>query len=722
MTPREGERNNSDNGFPGMSFPVGVNEMYDRNESPPPRRPRRTPPVGPPVPTPALPPPAPSSSLPPRAIRPPPQLYATTNIPEQQQNRRNTRVNNASVMVHRQSSRSDRQQHNAIGGDSKNNISKPLHEERGEHDQWNDDVLVQKRIPIDGVSRSRNSSVGDGRRHTSPNISSDMESSNVSVELRRRNLGVGGGEGLIGSSLHSTSSVEHSGSNGGVWPGSMQQVEGGDASSVRRGSVEGSSICSETSFSFPTAAGSHAGFVDLDVESAISERNKSRQSSSYSSIGKKYYTTKSTNNAAAAAAKREIPSRYFLGKAFAAASAGKGGGRNNVSTYTGTSPRQRKAQTVNSDRNRKKSSSALTDLLPPRRSLSNFTPSFLLSSSITSNHQVVHQRMGLSTHHHSRAGGGGIAGGTTEMGNIRIGAEARKVMSRWKLCLIVQLFAAIPLVLYAFDAHKQKRSAHARLEEYETEQQDILKQMHWLDKTAKRITEVKNEVNFVGVGSSIIGASTEGRVRLDSSTRDAGGHETTEELQNNVKLLRGQVRDMQWRIQQNSRALIVDRFGQDPVKVYVHPQPPSRDVTNIVIQLWDSTPHAAWTWLDQIERDEWNDVQMNWSSETTITSELTMGRVRERLEFLEQAAATTTMMDATANPRNSPDSRPSSSSSNTPFCEVSLSQSATGALSLRINLADGPFSSENDVCVGRVVNDSLLLPRTESFFRARLTT
>ena len=96
---------------------------------------------------------------------------------------------------------------------------------------------------------------------------------------------------------------------------------------------------------------------------------------------------------------------------------------------------------------------------------------------------------------------------------------------------------------------------------------------------------------------------------------------------------------------------------------------------------------------------------MNWKSETsilskpgsTVTSAMGDWYQTSRLEFLEHFPIK--------------------------HCEVSLvQQGQMGVLSLKINLVEVPFQEQEEVCIGRVVNDRIALPKLRGYFMAGFAT
>jgi len=278
----------------------------------------------------------------------------------------------------------------------------------------------------------------------------------------------------------------------------------------------------------------------------------------------------------------------------------------------------------------------------------------------------------------------------------------------FKWCLALQIIIILPVCLYVFDAHAQKRSAAIRLQQYNEEHENILNQMMWMDQAAKKMKHSR--------GSGSADSNPLDNIMEDSASSNRwesyyAKNSATEDLRDSVHKLRGQMRDMQYRIQQNSKARISEKYGDGKVRVYIHPDRPPHDevegmTEEIGIELFvEDTPHAVSTFLYQIERGHWTRVQMNWKTETSIVSKpgsavtSAMGDWSQtsRLEFLEHFPIK--------------------------HCEVSLvQQGQMGSLSLKINLVEVPFQEEEEVCIGRLLNARMVLPKSLGYFMASFAT
>lgn len=164
--------------------------------------------------------------------------------------------------------------------------------------------------------------------------------------------------------------------------------------------------------------------------------------------------------------------------------------------------------------------------------------------------------------------------------------------------------------------------------------------------------------------------------------------EMSEELNEQVSTLQNQ-------ISTSSIHHIVKEYGEGPVKVVFELEFLNQASTNgqMSILLWPDTPHAAWTWLEQIERHIWDDADFSWDL-TQPTLDLTPSKAdplnRGQMEFVEHHKV-------------------SSSRSLHEAWTVGLRQTEEGALQLFLNLQDNGEYQKHETCVGKILNgyDSL---------------
>jgi len=169
-------------------------------------------------------------------------------------------------------------------------------------------------------------------------------------------------------------------------------------------------------------------------------------------------------------------------------------------------------------------------------------------------------------------------------------------------------------------------------------------------------------------------------------------YEMEEELNREVKALES-------RIQQSARSHIIQEFGEGPVQVVleldfgnvenvapvINPNKAPRKLpTEITVLLWRDTPHAAWTWLEQIGRHVWDDADIAWSEAHVIdASPKRNDPANSKIEFVEKGehgheAWTVGLRD------------------------TSMDDSGGGGLSMYINLQDNTHYHKHETCVGKI--------------------
>jgi hypothetical protein len=167
--------------------------------------------------------------------------------------------------------------------------------------------------------------------------------------------------------------------------------------------------------------------------------------------------------------------------------------------------------------------------------------------------------------------------------------------------------------------------------------------------------------------------------------------------------LNEQVGTLRQRITKSSIDDIIEEYGEGPIKVVLElefleldhdddhrPTTTYRDneakSTRMSILLWPDTPHAAWTWLEQIGRHIWDDAEFRWESPTQPSLELTPTKMdplqRGQLEFVEHH------------------DHPNLHGAWT----VGLRETEEGMLQMFLNLQENGEYQKHETCVGKVVD------------------
>jgi len=191
------------------------------------------------------------------------------------------------------------------------------------------------------------------------------------------------------------------------------------------------------------------------------------------------------------------------------------------------------------------------------------------------------------------------------------------------------------------------------------------------------------------------------------------------QLEKMTSELDSQVTTLQKRIQLAARQEIIKAYGEGPVKVVIELDFDGTDSTSsrsdpvdvsssshISIALWPDTPHAAWTWLDQVGRHVWDGAGLEWDSSSTLlqfqpSQPDPVGK--SRLEFTEHHPS---------DPKTNPDMHHGPW---TVGLRESLSEDASGEsngrLEMFINLADNRETHKHETCIGKILDGFYALQR-----------
>lgn len=156
----------------------------------------------------------------------------------------------------------------------------------------------------------------------------------------------------------------------------------------------------------------------------------------------------------------------------------------------------------------------------------------------------------------------------------------------------------------------------------------------------------------------------------------------TQQLYQMEEELDMELKSLQTKLQNVARASIVRTFGEGPVQVVLDldfPEGvPAGHTSSISILLWYDTPHAAWTWLQQIQRGEWNGAMFEIGQSATIDAAPLL-KNSGTIDFVEK------------------------SQKHHEAWTVGLTDNG-GGLGMFINLQDNTEAKYHDVCVGKVID------------------
>jgi len=255
-------------------------------------------------------------------------------------------------------------------------------------------------------------------------------------------------------------------------------------------------------------------------------------------------------------------------------------------------------------------------------------------------------------------------------------------LSRMKLGHMLQLLIVLAVTGLVWESHHKALFASEQLSQFKEEESLLLLHLQKIEQHSIQLHENLSRLAQSGVRANPAPAASEndgGDVDFDLI------HKQTQQLYQMEEELNHEVRTLQTRIQQSARNHIVSEFGEGPVQVVLEidfGNTGKLDGPNrISILLWHDTPHAAWTWLEQIGRNLWNGAKIDWQQGHILDAvPLHEDPMGGKIEFLEQS-------------QHGHDA-----------WTVGLRESESGMLTMYVNLQDNTNAHKAETCVGKVID------------------
>eukprot|EP00980_Cylindrotheca_fusiformis_P004841 scaffold1034_cov127-Cylindrotheca_fusiformis.AAC.22 len=258
-----------------------------------------------------------------------------------------------------------------------------------------------------------------------------------------------------------------------------------------------------------------------------------------------------------------------------------------------------------------------------------------------------------------------------------------KNLSRMKVGHILQFFIVLAVTLLVYESHSKAIFAADQLSQFKEEESLLLLHLQKIEQQSIQLHENLSRLAQSG------GAEAVEEKKAENEDVDFELiHKQTQQLYQMEEELNHEVRTLQTKIQQSARNHIIQEFGEGPVQVILELDFGNEGGPNqIAILLWHDTPHAAWTWLEQIRRHVWDEAEFKWQQSHIIDAIPTRADHHGggRIEFVEQ-----------------------SQHGHEPWT-VGLRESDVGDLQMYFNLQDNVNIHKHEVCVGKVIDgfDSL---------------
>ena len=266
-------------------------------------------------------------------------------------------------------------------------------------------------------------------------------------------------------------------------------------------------------------------------------------------------------------------------------------------------------------------------------------------------------------------------------------------LSRMKLGHLLQVVIVLAVIALVYESHHKALFATQKLMQFKEEESLLLLHLHKIEEITLHLHE-----NFERMAIAS-GDGSGGNAGLGSSQEDENVdldliHKQMDQLHRMEKDLTQEVQTLQKRIQRSARGHIIQEFGEGPVQVVLElnfGNAASNVGSNrISILLWHETPHAAWTWLEQIGNNVWDGAEFKWQEGHIIDASPPKEKVdheREgKIEFIEHPKHDE-HVPWTVGVREQPNNG-----------------GGRGAMGMYINLQDNSQLHRHETCVGKVID------------------
>ena len=270
----------------------------------------------------------------------------------------------------------------------------------------------------------------------------------------------------------------------------------------------------------------------------------------------------------------------------------------------------------------------------------------------------------------------------------------------WNIGHFLQVTVGLLVILLLYDSHCKATLIAQRLKEFKSEEAMVFLHLHRIEQQSIQLhgslqdfdpSQVQHndgdgdknaERNHLTDKDRSIKSPDNLAPRIDSALIQ----KQTQQLLQMEEELSHEVRTLQTRIQHSAVRSIVHEYGEGPVQVILEVIM-NGQTSKVSILLWHDTPHAAWTWLEQISRRLWDGavfhLENNRIMNVASTREETAGT---RLDFVERSQQrheswTVGLVEPSSLGETGQD---------------------VGGLQLFINLQDNTDFSKHDVCIGKV--------------------
>jgi len=261
-------------------------------------------------------------------------------------------------------------------------------------------------------------------------------------------------------------------------------------------------------------------------------------------------------------------------------------------------------------------------------------------------------------------------------------------LSRMKLGHLLQIVIVLAVIALVYESHHKALFATEKLIQFKEDENLLLLHLHKIEEQNLHLH--KNFELFAKMATENSGDGGGGRQGEEKDVDFDLIHKQIEQLNNMEKEINKEVTTLQKRIQRSARSHIIQEFGEGPVQVVLEldfgDAAANAGTNRIAILLWHETPHAAWTWLEQIGNNVWDGAAFKWQEGHIIDAVPPKERMDSKrdgkIEFIE---------------------RPKQDE-HVPWTVGLREHGSHGAMSMYINLQDNSQLHRHETCVGKVID------------------
>lgn len=253
-----------------------------------------------------------------------------------------------------------------------------------------------------------------------------------------------------------------------------------------------------------------------------------------------------------------------------------------------------------------------------------------------------------------------------------------------KPAFLLQLAVVFVVAFLVWDSHHKALLTTEKLHQFRHSESMLMLHLQRIEQQSIHLHENLIQLH---VGSDAANKNSKGQKPAASVDSDLI-RKQMQQLKQMEEELEHEVRSLQSKIQQSARNSIIHSYGEGPVQVMLEvdigesngSSDEKEEANRISILLWHDTPHAAWTWLQQIESGAWNNVPWELAKGLTIDAAITLPEESSKLQFVEKAQKAHEAWT------------------------VGFSNMEGGGSGIFVNLKDNTDFHRHEVCVGKILD------------------